>query len=37
MEQKNDDVGFYLKDNGNFKAGDYSTVLTWTLGAGPSF
>lgn len=35
--QKADGAGFYLKDSGKFKAGDYATVLTWTLGAGPSF
>ncbi|GHU36627.1 hypothetical protein FACS1894192_03620 [Bacilli bacterium] len=29
-------AGFYLKDNGKVKAEDYSTVLTWTLGTGPS-
>lgn len=34
--KKADGAGFYLKDNGKLKAGDYSTVLTWTLGAGPS-
>ncbi|GAB2023678.1 hypothetical protein RyT2_27550 [Pseudolactococcus yaeyamensis] len=34
--QKADGVGFYLQDNRSLAAGDYSTVLTWTLGAGPS-
>ncbi|MGX6991820.1 pectate lyase-like adhesive domain-containing protein [Pseudolactococcus reticulitermitis] len=34
--KKADGAGFYLKDNGKLQAGDYSTVLTWTLGAGPS-
>ncbi|GAB2023677.1 hypothetical protein RyT2_27540 [Pseudolactococcus yaeyamensis] len=33
--QKADGAGFYLKDNGKVKAGDYSTTLTWELVAGP--
>lgn len=35
--KKTDGIGFYLKNNGKVTEGDYSTVLTWTLGAGPSF
>ncbi len=30
-----DGAGFYLKDTGKLKEGDYATVLTWTLTAGP--
>lgn len=30
-----DGAGFYLQDNGKLKEGDYETVLTWTLTAGP--
>lgn len=30
-----DSAGFYLKDTGKLKEGDYATVLTWTLTAGP--
>ncbi|WP_394206333.1 hypothetical protein [Lactococcus chungangensis] len=30
-----DGAGFYLKDIGKLKEGDYATVLTWTLTAGP--
>ncbi|GHU36623.1 hypothetical protein FACS1894192_03610 [Bacilli bacterium] len=34
--KKSDGEGFYLKDSGKFREENYSTVLTWTLGAGPS-